>query len=51
MAPWHFAGLFSDHDEAAAEKHRLGNAFEFAYGSHLEGTDEFVQSASGQPNP
>ncbi len=50
MNPWHFAGLYSTHDEAEAEKHRLGNAYEFAHGTHIRGTDEFVQDAGQQPD-
>lgn len=42
MEPWHFAGLFQTRDEATRVQQELGEGYEVAYGSHREGSDEFI---------
>jgi len=42
MAPWHFAGLFHTREEAQRVQQQLGQTYEVGYGSHRDGSDDFI---------
>jgi hypothetical protein len=39
---WHLAGVHAKKEAAEAQAGSLGGDYEFAYGSHREGSDDFV---------
>lgn len=42
MEPWHFAGLFSSAEEAEAIRLEKGAAYKASFGSHRQGSDDFI---------
>ena len=46
MEPWHLAGVFGTQAEAKARCDELGSEYDFAFGSHRPGSDDFVHGSS-----
>ena len=43
--PWHLAGVYVDHSEAAAKAVELGPEYLVKFGETREGTDDFVAAS------
>jgi hypothetical protein len=51
LAPWTFAGLFSNKQDAEKEAVKLGGNYLVRFGDNCEGTDDFVWTTLNNQYP